>query len=297
MTVENEVQAAPEAATDEFETAFAEFSKARAAESNEQAADEAASADTDDNEPAAAETQATGEQTEVAQEQPAQEDDVAKKLADAEKRAKDLEQRLKSDLGRQSALQRKVQELQAQLEAGPKTQKSERDYTAKMKQLMADFPEIAEAVQEELDSRLAAIKDEVQSVVTPIRAKEQEQELVSAETKVKEVYPDFVATVNSPEFVEWYRKQPAAVQSLAGSKDPQDAIAMLDYFTGGKRGAPPQADPQIQEIKARREQALQRNVTVRNTSATPIADAPDDYEAAFAYFAKKRERERAKQRY
>ena len=87
------------------------------------------------------------------------------------------------------------------------------------------------------------------------------------------------------------------MQSLAGSKDPQDAIAMLDYFTGGKRGAPPQADPQIQEIKARREQALQRNVTVRNTSAPQIADAPDDFDSAFAYFAKKRERDRAKQRY
>jgi chromosome segregation ATPase len=283
MTEQNEVQAATEAAADEFETAFAEFSKARDTDDTEAAAEAAEGAD---------ENTRTLEATEAAQEPAAQEDDVAQKLADAEKRAKDLEQRLKSDLGRQSALQRKVQELQAQLEAGPKTQKSEREHSAKMKQLMADFPEIAEAVQEEMDARLSAVKNEFQSVVTPIKAREQEQELVVAEQRVKEIYPEFVATVNSPEFVEWYRKQPAAVQSLAGSKDPQDAIAMLDYFTGGKRGVP-QADPKIQEIKDRRDAALQRNVTVRNTSAPPVTDAPDDFDTAFQFFAKKRERERA----
>ena len=154
MTDKTEVQAADEAAgNDEFDNAFDEFSKARET-TDETAADDLPQDDQEKDAQPEENAAEQGSQPNANQ----TEDDIARRLEEAERRAQDLEHRLKSDTGRQAVLQRKVQELQAQLEAGPKTQDSERKYSAKMKQLMADFPEIAEALQEELDSRLGKVQ-------------------------------------------------------------------------------------------------------------------------------------------
>jgi hypothetical protein len=274
--------AAAESAADEFETSFAEFSAKR------HEADAPRAADTTLEKPPANETQDSNiEKPGDTQKPPG--DEMARRLEASEKRVREMEQQLRSEIGRQSALQRKTQELQAKLDA-PGTDKSGagRQVSARMKQLMEDFPEIAEAMKEELDGRLSALETDFRNTVSPLAERERSRELQSAETRVMEAYPDFKTTVNSPAFIEWYQRQPPAVQSLVSSQEPNDAIALLDYFSGGKRGGNPPPDARVQEIKAKRDAALQRNVSVRNTSAAVIPDAPDDFDQAFDFFARKR---------
>lgn len=288
MTVENEALAADTAADEgEFEAAFAEFSGAR--DNVEEVA--AVEPQTEDN----VENQETTDDAPKAEEAKPQ-DDVAKQIEELNRRNKELEHQLLSEVGRQAGLQRKLHELRTQLDAGPKPTESKREYSAKMKTLMSDFPEIAEALQEELDARLGEVRSEVKQVFDPLKQEREEKEKITAESAVKEVFPDFVEVVNSKEFVDWFQKQPAAVRSLAASDDPADAIAMLEYYGAPKANASKEepGNTQAQEIKAKRDAALQRNVTVRNNAAAPVSpDAADDFESAFAFYSKQRERKAA----
>jgi predicted transcriptional regulator len=278
-----ESSAAGSPAADDFESAFAEFSKARDVRAEESEA--AGEPDAGDH---SAEQKAEEKTPPSKEGEPPEGDDLAKRLEAAESRAREFEQRYRSDLGRQAKLQRQILELQEKLKTAHEGENSGRPKSAKMKQLSTEFPEVAQALQEELES----LKSEFQSAVTPLKEVNERRELDTAESEVRKVYPEFVATVKSPEFVEWFEKQPVPVQALAGSRDPRDAIAMLDYYNGGRKTSPePKPDSKITDIQSRRDAALQRNVSVRDKSAPPISAAPDDFENSFAYFAKRRERQ------
>lgn len=277
MSEENSA-AAPEAA-DEFDSAFAEFAGAKDEPPVEAAHDAPV-----------AEQQAEEKKEEVAAEAKPEEQPAAP----VEQKV-DWEHRFRSEVGRQAALQRKIQELESQvtsLKQQPAETPDKPQVSQQMARLMEDFPEIAEAMQAELDARTEAIRGEFRQHVEPLKEVEQQRAIAKEELSVKEVYPDFVETVRTQDFLDWFQRQPAAVQALAGSSRASDAIAMLDYYTGGKR-ATPQANADVQEIREKRQQALLRNVNVRNSAPPPVGDSPDDFENAFAYYAKKAERQRA----
>lgn len=273
MAIEEEQVNAAEnpAAEDEFETAFAEFAKAR--EGDEQVTED---------EPVEVEAADTDEAEAPIEEEEKPEWQV--RLEEAEKRASDWEHRYKSDLGRQAALQKKIADLESKLqESAPKSEETRAEYSERMQGLMEDYPEIAQALQEELDRRLGGMKQEL----SPVFEERQQRERDAAVAQVRDKYPDFDRTVNSQEFIEWYVQQPVSIQRLAGSQDPADAIAMLDYYSAISR---PASNPAVQEIREKRNQSLARNVTVRNTAPAPTGDAPDDFEAAFRFYAKQKER-------
>jgi hypothetical protein len=60
----------------------------------------------------------------------------------------------------------------------------------------------------------------------------------------------------------------------------------MDYYSANRRQVA--ANPEVQNIMAKRNASLERNVAVRNTAPAPVADGPDDFDAAFAHFARKR---------
>lgn len=275
-----EADAAPVAAEDQsFEEAFAEFSQSEApvAEPEQQVPDQ---------DPAAgAEAEAvTGDP--LTQQVGESDQDFASRLTAAEAAAKDWEHKFKSEVGRQTALQRKVQELETQLRSQPQTQQAQRQYSQRMQHLMEDFPEIATALQEELDSVVGSVREEVRKISEPLKQQEQQRQYLAEEAAVREKYPDFAEVVNTPEFLDWFQAQPDAVQALAASPAARDAIAVMDYFSAGRR--PVAANQEVQNIQARRQQSQQRHVSVRNSAPAPIADSPDDFESAFNYFARKK---------
>lgn len=262
-------------APDEFENAFAEFSRAREERDDEQQAPEP-------------ETVVEDTPLEADAPEGAEEDkpEWQVQLDEAQKRASDWEHRYRSDLGRQAALQKKISDLEAKIqESGPRSDESRAEYSGRMQGLMEDYPEIAQALQDELDRRLGSVNQEL----TPMIEERERRERSVAEDQVKNRYPDFTETVRSREFLEWYSGQPQSIQRLAASDDPSDAIAMLDFYSAVSR---PTSNPAVQEIREKRSQALARNVSVRNTAPAPTGDAPDDFEAAFSFYAKQRERQR-----
>ena len=277
---EQVVEAAQEAADDDvFAQAFAEFAAGREEPDVQEEPDEqeptAPEAEPQSDDPL---TQQAGESNE----------DFTARLNAAEKAATEWEHKFKSEVGRQTALQRKVQELEAQLQAQPQNQQAQKQYSQRMKGLMDDYPEIAEALQAELEESLAAVRAEVQAAVAPMKKQEEQRRYEAEEQTVKARYPDFVDVVNSKEFLDWFNEQPDAVQALAASPNARDAIAVMDYFSANRR--PVAANPEVQNIQAKRQQALERHVAVRNSAPAPVADGPDDFEAAFAHFARKRSR-------
>lgn len=265
MAIEEQIEAADNpAAEDEFESAFAEFARAREGEGEGET-----------------------ETVEVEAAEPVQEEETPEwqtRLEEAEKRASEWEHRYRSDLGRQAALQKKIADLEGKLqESAPKSEETRAEYSERMQGLMQDYPEIAQALQEELDRRLGSMKQEL----SPVFEERQQREQEAAVARVRDRYPDFTETVRSQEFLEWYSRQPASIQKLAASNDPEDALAMLDFYSALNR---PAANPAVQEIREKRDQALARNVAVRNTAPAPTGDAPDDFEAAFRFYAKQKER-------
>jgi hypothetical protein len=269
MTMETE--AAQEAAEDQsFDEAFAEFAAGREEPDVQEEPDEqeptAPEAEPQSDDPL---TQQAGESNE----------DFTARLNAAEKAATEWEHKFKSEVGRQTALQRKVQELEAQLQAQPQNQQAQKQYSQRMKGLMDDYPEIAEALQAELEESLAAVRAEVQAAVAPMKKQEEQRRYEAEEQTVKARYPDFVDVVNSKEFLDWFNEQPDAVQALAASPNARDAIAVMDYFSANRR--PVAANPEVQNIQAKRQQALEKHVSIRNSAAAPVADGPDDFEAFF----------------
>jgi hypothetical protein len=334
-------QAAENLAADEFESAFAEFSKAReggdahdlnaddlaaensAATNSSAASDDAKHTGNEANENSRNQKQdEPGDSAKKGAESKGDavddpKNDLLKRLEAAEGRSRELEHKLRSHAGRQSALQRKNRDLQTQLEALTSkagTEKSDRPLYARLKQLQEEFPEIAETLQQTVDDMrsefqetLAPLKD----TLTPLKESEQRREFDEATEEVRKAYPNFLSEIQTREFIEWLMSQPPEVQSLADSRDPNAAIAMLGYYNAGKNprssstaqsasASPPastslsaqQATP-VSDIRSQRSAALQRHAgaSVRDTSATSIADAPDDFENAFSFFSKRRERQ------
>jgi len=281
------IEAADQAAEeqDEFEQAFAEFS-GKADDDPEQetnaGADEAPAEDVPVSEEVAGEVLQQGANESDA--------DFNARLKAAEESAKEWEHKFKSEVGRQTALQRKVQELEAQLKTQPQSQQAQRQYSQRMQSLMGDFPEIAEALQAELEEQLSLVRNEVQQAVAPMRQLEEQRRFEAEEQQVKARYPDYGQVVNTREFLEWFNDQPDAVRSLAASPHAKDAIAVMDYFSATRRSVA--ANPEVQNIQAKRQQALEKHVSIKNSAPAPINDGPDDFEAAFNHYARRLDQQR-----
>lgn len=280
-TEELDVQAAQGAAEDEFEQAFKEFASADREQDDTPDTDGAPEQDAPATESEGGEVGAAPAQKELSAEE------LKQQLEEARKAAQDFEHRFKSEVGRQSAYQRQIQELKAQLSNNPpQTQAQQRRLSERMAKIAEDFPELAQAFQEELSEAIGQVRQEVDQHLQPIRQKEQESYYRLEEDRVREAYPDFQDVVRSTEFQTWFQQQPEAVRSLAASPMAQDAIAVLDYYTGGTRFKQ-EPNPQVRSVQAKRQAAMERHTSVRNTAPAPVTDAPDDFESAFNYYAKR----------
>lgn len=281
-TEELEQSAAPEAAESEFDQAFKEFAvQSDAPEASETPIEPEREAPADDyvETPAPEAAQPTVEE-------------LMAELEETRKAASDFEHRFKSEVGRQTAYQRQIQELKTQLQTLPQqatTQAQQKKLSDRMARIAEDFPELAEVLQEELNEAITGVRQEMDQSLQPIRQREQEAYYQMEEQRVAQTYPDFSEVVRSTDFQRWFSEQPEAVRSLASSPYAQDAIAVLDYYTGGQRFAEQAAaaNPQVNQVQVRRQAAMERNVSVRNSAPPPVTDAQDDYYSAFDYYAKR----------
>jgi len=98
-------------------------------------------------------------------------------------------------------------------------------------------------------------------------------------------HPDFAAVVMSRGFRQWLTQQPAYVQAAAASHDPVDAVDLVERFKAAAQGQPDART--LAALKSERERQLGHAVGLPSRRGmVPVTNAaPDDYEAAFRYFA------------
>ena len=214
-------------------------------------------------------------------------------LDKAKQEAQNWQHRYQSDLGRQSALQRKVQELEQEnqrlRQSGGKQSGDNPEgsgYSDEQWEAMKeDFPEVAQAIE----ARFAAMESQyqqqyqkLQGQVEPIQQQAHEQFIQSQYSILEQQHPDWRDTVAKPEFNQWLQRQPSTVQQMMGSENAAEAAYLLDNFKLST-GAAEQSNANLQQ---RRKRQLEQSQTVPRRSGRQRSTIPDDDpDALFDYFA------------
>lgn len=258
--------------------------------------------------------------------------DAAKaRMLAIEKENKDLNHRLKSDAGRVSAFQVKINGLEKQIQNISKSdttgdQPDKKQIAEAMggtdeewETFKEDYPEVAKAIDSRLDKAGQATQESIDNTLAPVKEMQDrnvEQQATDAKQAavqaVAETYPNWTEAVQKPEFALWLDSQPPGVQSLSQSNDPQDASVLVGMYDGHlvAEGLPTlKADPKdngvdteeklaqeekTNSVAARRKQQLEDGATIpsKNARVDPSDDGVDDFEAAFNYHAKRKDRQR-----
>lgn len=152
----------------------------------------------------------------------------------------------RANAGRVSALNRKLSELQQQLES----RESERSNTDTQSgptaddlkgktfaQVEEEWPEVAEFVRHQVNQ----VQSQFQQQLTPIQQMrqqieaEQQQRATQVELdRLAEVHPDFQDVARDPSFNAWVQQQPPGVQQLYGSSLADDNIVLLNLYKGSQ---------------------------------------------------------------
>lgn len=235
---------------------------------------------------------------------------------DKQESFKSVIQQVRSDLGRVSALNKLYAEQRAQAEAAQKqvqeAQAAMADLQKKIEQagtnptadqrkeiqedaddLERQFPELAKAVtlrfkrliREELPTLAAGPAKTPEAAAEP---KKQEpssdkavDETASEYAALNAAHPDWQHWTNRQEFATWFKSQPQSMQELRASNKAKDAIVLLDAFKRDLSAARSAAEAERKEANRKR---LEQNVEVRS-AAPRISSPPNDFEAAFNWFA------------
>ncbi len=233
-----------------------------------------------------------------------------------------------SDLGRQSAYQRQIKELQEKLEEArskPASTDSAGDTPSgdDIKKAMStdeswkafsdQYPEIAQAI----DARLKPTEARMNEAEAKTERAVEATDKLSREDNMKEVlaaHADFFQVVRHPVFGQWLDQQSTATQEKADSEDPSDAISLVDQFKGwvGRQTRTPAGQPageqapsgegaqdtqpsgqdkasEADQLKARREKRLEQAASPTPSTASSTDAVPsDDFDAAFDAFARRK---------
>lgn len=218
------------------------------------------------------------------------EQDEPDELAKYKQEAETWKHKYNSDLGRQNALQRKLQEQEEQLRKmqqfksteGKKPGVSEDEWNA----LKEDYPDIAGAFETRLNSLKSEHQQTIEAIkgeIAPMKEQAQQQYIESQRSRLDAAHNDWREIVQTPEYAAWLNSQPGAVQSLMGSQSADDNIYLLNTFKSTLHK--PNNDSQ-----QRRQKQLQQSQTIPNRSnrAKTNVISEDDFEGAFDYYANKK---------
>jgi len=246
-----------------------------------------------------------------------------------EEQNKELTHRINSDAGRVSAFQRKVNDLEGEIQSirtgstSGNDQPSNAQIADAMKgsdeqweQFRQDYPEVAGAIDSRLEKAGKATQETIESTLAPVKerqARDQQSEVEAAAKAavdaVAEVYPTWTEAVQTEDFKTWLDKQPPGVVALSFSDEPADASALIGLYDGHlvAEGQPSlkASDPgpgvektekqkEAEKLAAKRAQQLADGTTVKSKPSQigPGDGESDEFETAFAAFAKRKEAKR-----
>ena len=252
-------------------------------------------------------------------------DELALAKEEAERYKKELEDmthRYNSDAGRVSAFQKQINEQNEKIEKLSKKEIPTQAQVAEaleneddFQELMEEFPKAAplilkklkavDEIKAELNEKMAAIDGKIAPVTERVDkqdAKTYAQEQFAALEKPRDEgglgYPDWRELCQSDDFKKWVPKQHEAIFKLYDSTAAADVAAAFDLF---RREFPLKAKPEDsgddekRALEAQRKKRLETNVHTEGKQGGPAGTAPDDYDAAFEFFAKKSDTKRRKE--
>lgn len=235
----------------------------------------------------------------------------------------------KSDSGRIAAHQRKVIELQRQLDAATQEKEapSKQDIADAMandedwQQFSEEYPEIAKIIDKRMDATNKHVNEVMESqsqkiddTLRPVVEKAQGDAMEELYGEVAKEYPTWQDAVKEQAYGDWITQQPPGVQNLADSDDPRDASTLLGMYdtyrvaNGLETLKAPSEDPgkpdhesdsvvekEASELEKRRQAQLESGTTVESKPAhiNPNADSGEnEFERAFNAFAARKEAKR-----
>jgi hypothetical protein len=163
---------------------------------------------------------------------------------------------LREAKGRIGALQSRLDKAQVEQPTKKEVAAAAKD-PDKWEALKKDFPEWGEAIAEFVEAKLGGVAagptgpspEEIEQLVAERAAATTEQAVRELNEKLVSLkYPKWKDTVKTDAFLDWFSKQPADLQALAGSKDGLDAISVLDKFAEASK--PPEVDDRKQRLAA-----------------------------------------------
>ena len=182
----------------------------------------------------------------------------------------DFEHSFKSQVGRVSALQKKLDS------ESPPAKKFDDDLAIAME----DYPEIVKPMMDyfdrkygDLDQRLAPIQQQ--------NDRQDEQRYIDAQVNIIDSnIPEWREIVAGNDYRNWLSEQPTAVKAMAGSYDARDYQYLIGSFQGTKNRS--------NDLAQRRQNRLAGSVSVQNKGASKSTSAPDDFSSAWEYYASKK---------
>lgn len=277
----------PENNEDEFDAAFEEFAGGAAAQDEDDVTPDVPDADDDlGDEP---EDEAGEEASLEPDEDDAQAPDLAAELDRYKQESQQWQHRYNSDMGRQSALQRKITEQQQlidQLKAAPPA-KPANVSDSEWDSIKEDFPELAAAMDARLSSMTTQYEQQIQQLqgqLQPIQQQASEQYRDSQYQILEQQHPGWRELAGSTAFQTWVGDQPAAIQQLMSSESAADAAYLINsYKLVSGSNLPPKDD-----LRQRRQQQLRSSQSIPGRSGRKTAVAEDDFDAAFEYYANRK---------
>lgn len=226
----------------------------------------------------------------------------------AQQRLQSLEHDSRSNRGRVGALQREVDTLKKQLAASTKAAGStgqDQDATdADIRRLQEEYPEVARPVLKELSSLRTQLSEALtrldQRDSTEAQA-QRDQALDREEQALTQMHPDWMQVTGNPAFTKWLETQPRYVveaiqrngEAIQDAAEAGDIITRFKAHQGmGAATAAPSASGATAtgapaNLAARRQRQLESGAAVTSRGAGPAGGPPDDFEAAFSYYAGK----------
>jgi hypothetical protein len=224
-------------------------------------------------------------------------DEARERIAQIEKERDEAKHKAQSDASRVAALSRKLQQLTVATpapQAPAEPTEAQKALDEKVKQLRSEYGEIADPLIELIENQRKELND-VRTTLTGL-SQEHQAQVIATETQALEArHPDWRDIAQSTDFQGWIEIQPKNIQNLAASWDARETSVVLTLFkaeraqtTGPKEEVATPAPKADAATDARRSQQLEGGRDVRSRPAPAASGPPEEFDAAFEFYAKQR---------
>jgi len=297
---------------DDFESAFAAFADGDAADSsNDDVADHAADSSNDDVADHAADSvveKVSENETNVENNDNNESESEVDRLRSENEQ---LQHKFRSNDGRIAAYQRRIDELQEQVsaKAGTANDGDDDQKAADGDELDAfrkEYPEIAGPL-ETMRTRDQKQIEQLTATVAALTGDQRQNQLDKQESILADAHPDWEGITGDGAFRDWVGAQPLYVQQAArrnGEKitNGQEAAHLIASFKASlpqyessdsdakevDKAAEAEKSDQQKTLRGKRQRQLESGASVQSKGPGAASGPPDDYDAAFDFFARKK---------